>query len=294
MFILPLSLLNRRHQTPSVYYRTYAENGAIPSKNPVYSDDPYLARIPATRITPPHTAINLKKCLSGAEDIDINITTSLFTSASSPTPLEDNDNVSILTHPGPGYTPNEPMALVAVFPYGLSKFVAHQRRVNRPSQQNATPIEIRYSKCLWVPYDCSLLQLVALVYYQVFKERGGVVSKCPATSDDPYVGHISVNSISPPHNHTSIMRCISKIEELDNTWQTKLYASISSKSPISEGHISILTSGFPGSTLEDPMAFVVELPLPVKQLEVVADFGQSVFKLRSNYYAHLLSRLQPA
>jgi hypothetical protein len=32
----------------------------------------------------------------------------------------------------------------------------------------------------------------------------------------------------------------------------------------------------------------------VKQLEVVADFGQSVFKLRSNYYAHLLSRLQPA
>ena len=73
-----------------------------------------------------------------------------------------------------------------------------------------------------------------------------MVSKCPATCDYPYVGHISVNSISPPHNHTSIMRCISKIEELDNTWQTQLFASISNKSPISEGHISILTSGFPG------------------------------------------------
>ena len=121
--------------------------------------------------------------------------------------------------------------------------------------------------------DCSLLQLVALVYYRVFKERGAVVSKCPATSDDPYVGHISVNSIPPPHSHTSIMRCLSKIEELDNTWQTQLFASMSNKSPISEGHISILTSGSPGSTLEDPMAFV-ELPLPVKQLRVAQDAGE--------------------
>ena len=85
------------------------------------------------------------------------------------------------------------------------------------------------------------------------------------------------------------MRCISKIEELDNTWQTQLFASISNKSLISEGHISILTSGFPGSTLEDPMAFV-ELPLPAMQLQVVRCESKLVVKSRGNYYAHLLSR----
>ena len=151
MFILSLPLLTRRYQIPSVYYRTYAEDGAIPSKNPVYSDDPYLGRIPATRITPPHTAINLKKCLSGAEDIDINITTSLFNSASSQTPMEDGGRVSILAYPGPGCTPHEPMALVAVFPSSLSEAAA-----NLPSQEGTTPVEIRYSKRLWTPCDCSL------------------------------------------------------------------------------------------------------------------------------------------
>jgi hypothetical protein len=84
----------------------------------------------------------------GAEDIDKNITTSLFNSASSQTPLEDSDDVSILTYPGPGCTPHEPMALVAVFSSGPSEVVAPQPEVNLPSQEDTTTIEIQYSKHL--------------------------------------------------------------------------------------------------------------------------------------------------
>jgi hypothetical protein len=64
------------------------------------------------------------------------------------------------------------------------------------------------------------------------------------------------------------MRCISKIEKLNNNLQSQLFTSISSESPMSEGHVSILTSDRPGFTLEDPMAFV-ELPALVQQLQVV-------------------------
>jgi hypothetical protein len=97
----------------SVYYRVYAEDGAIPSGNPVYTDDPSLGRILAKLVTPPHTAISVKRCLSHVENIDDKISTKLFVATSSQTPMDDTGRIS-LTYPGPGCTLNEPMALVAV------------------------------------------------------------------------------------------------------------------------------------------------------------------------------------
>jgi hypothetical protein len=104
-----------------------------------------LGCIPARLVTPPHTAINLKKCISGAEDIDKNATTTLFLSASSQTPMEDSGHVSILAYPGPGCTPHEPMALVAAFS-SSSEAAAPQAHANLPSQEGTEPVEMRYSK----------------------------------------------------------------------------------------------------------------------------------------------------
>jgi hypothetical protein len=103
------------------------------------------------------------------------------------------------------------------------------------------------------------------VYYQVYKNSTAIESKHPAHPDDPYVGHINVGLVSPPHTAKSIIRCIAKIEELfpSTDLHVKLFINISSESPIGEGHVSILTSDRPGSTPEDPMAFVMEeLPYP--------------------------------
>ena len=97
-----------------VYYQVYAEDGTIPSVNPIYTDDPYLGRVAAELVTPPHTVNTLKHCLSGIEDINENMPTSLFISTSSQTPMDNGGCVSILTYPGPCCTPNEPMALVLV------------------------------------------------------------------------------------------------------------------------------------------------------------------------------------
>jgi hypothetical protein len=89
-------------------------DGAIPLPHPVSSDSPYLGRILAKTVAPPHTGNNIKQCLllnaeyTGANDAS----TSLFVSPLSTTPLNDTDHVLILEHPGPGGTQEQPMALV--------------------------------------------------------------------------------------------------------------------------------------------------------------------------------------
>jgi hypothetical protein len=99
------------------------------------------------------------------------------------------------------------------------------------------------------------------VYYRVYKIRGAIKSRRPVDSSQPWVGHISVDSIPPPHTAASIMRCISKAEEIDMSEDSQLWNSPSSDSPMGDGHVSILASRRPGATPEDPIAFV-EPPVP--------------------------------
>ncbi|KIM81880.1 hypothetical protein PILCRDRAFT_821241 [Piloderma croceum F 1598] len=91
-----------------IYYRVYTANRATRSVNPT-TDDPYLGRISAENIPPPHTVQSLKRCISSSEYIECGTRTQLFLTVSSQIPMKDNCRVSI---PGPGCTPNEPMALV--------------------------------------------------------------------------------------------------------------------------------------------------------------------------------------
>jgi hypothetical protein len=81
----------------------------------MYIDDLYLARMSAEFVTPPHTVANLNKSLSGFEDISENIATSLFISALRHTPMKNARRVSIPVYPGPYYTPNYTIPLVAKF-----------------------------------------------------------------------------------------------------------------------------------------------------------------------------------
>lgn len=147
-----MSLDTSHHNLPddklfSVYYRVYAEDGAIPSANHVYSDDPYLGRILAELVSPPHTAISLKHCLFSVENINNETTASLFIAASSQTPIDDASRLSILAYPGPGCTPSEPMAFVAKLSDSCRRPLDERKpeAVLLPSQAGPTPFETRYS-----------------------------------------------------------------------------------------------------------------------------------------------------
>ena len=96
-----------------VYYRIYAEDGAIPSKTPASPSDPFLGRIKALSVPPPHTAKAVKRCIAKLENIKDRTNTSLFLTPYSQSPMDDADKVTIFNRADLGSTPQEPLALVA-------------------------------------------------------------------------------------------------------------------------------------------------------------------------------------
>ena len=96
-----------------VYYRIYAEDGAIASKTPAAPSDPFLGRIKARSVPPPHTVKAVKHSIAKVEDIKDPTSATLFLTIYSQSPMGDADKVAILKRSGPGSTPQEPLALVA-------------------------------------------------------------------------------------------------------------------------------------------------------------------------------------
>ena len=99
-----------------VYYRIFAEDGAIPSKTPAAPSDPFLGRIKARSVLPPHrdrnTAKAIKLSIAKAENINDHTNTSLFLTPYSQSSMGDCDMVNRIAS-GPGSTPQEPLAFVA-------------------------------------------------------------------------------------------------------------------------------------------------------------------------------------
>ena len=96
----------------SVYYRIYAEDGAIPSKTPVTPDDPFLGCIDAISVPPPHTTKAVKHSIAKVENIKNRASTSLFVTSYNQSPMGDDEKVTVLNDTGLGSTPQEPLALV--------------------------------------------------------------------------------------------------------------------------------------------------------------------------------------
>ena len=148
-----------KHRILLVYYRVFAEDGAIPSANPTYSDDPYLGRISAKLVAPPHTAMALKRCLLRVESIGDTTPTYLFNAISSQIPMDDACRVSLLVYPGLGSTPNEPIALVCMFDKDRTLPVTDEVKpeaILLPSKDGPTPFQSKYRKHYTVVFDISL------------------------------------------------------------------------------------------------------------------------------------------
>jgi hypothetical protein len=98
-----------------VYYRVYTEDGAIVPKTSGPSSicrDSSIARIKSTLVAPPHTIASLKRCLCKQEGFSDYTHAKLFHSLSSQSPLDNNQDFSILSNTRPGHQPNDPLALV--------------------------------------------------------------------------------------------------------------------------------------------------------------------------------------
>ena len=85
-------------------------------------------------------------------------------------------------------------------------------------------------------------------------------SKVAFDPDDPCLGRIRAEFVAPPHTPVTIKRFISKVERMPALAHADLYANISCKTPLEEGHISILGTDCPGLSPKEPMAIVQEDP----------------------------------
>ena len=96
-----------------VYYRLYTKDGAIQSLNPIYSNDPFISRILPISITPPRTAVSLKKHLCKIEGVPgLGSNAFLFEALSSHAAIPDSTRLKFRGHLGWGVSSREPMALV--------------------------------------------------------------------------------------------------------------------------------------------------------------------------------------
>ena len=148
-----------------VYYRIYAEDGAIPSNTAVAPADPFLGRIKVGSLPPPRTAKIVKRYIAKLENIKDHGSTSLFLTSYSKSPIDDTEKFTTIlngTVTGPGSNPQEPLALVAKMSDSERSALESDGRVGLASvaEHDITPPGIRYgapiqqSSFLFVTLNC--------------------------------------------------------------------------------------------------------------------------------------------
>lgn len=96
-----------------VYYRVFAGDKPLACYM-MTAGDPFLGRIKARNVVPPHNASSIIRCLSRSEKIN-GSTSSLFLTSSSQSSMDEYGKMSILQYDGPGSTPQEPLILRSNF-----------------------------------------------------------------------------------------------------------------------------------------------------------------------------------
>ena len=98
------------------------------------------------------------------------------------------------------------------------------------------------------------------MYYRLYADDSEISSKVAIDAEEPFIGRIRADAVAPPHCHTSIKRCISRVEGNPALAFADLFADTSCDTPLKEGHISILRTDGPGLSPNEPMA-IVQIPL---------------------------------
>jgi hypothetical protein len=245
-----------------VYYRIYAEDGAILSNTPVAPGDPFLGRIKVRSVPPPRTVKAVKGSIAKVENIKNRESTSLFLTPYSQSPMDDAEKVTILNRTGPGSTPQEPLVLVAKMSDSERSDLESEGRGRLASAaepaRDTTALEIRYRTSIQhSPTPLFLTsRLLREVYYLLYDDGYEKPSKVAFDPEEPCLGRIRADSFAPPHSPTSIKQCISRVERNPALVNSNLFVDTSCDTPLKEGHISILRADGPGLSPNEPMAIV--------------------------------------
>jgi hypothetical protein len=110
-----------RHILLLVYYKLFNENGPLKVRNAIYSNNPYIGRVDANDVPPPHTVSSLVGHMCAEEERGFGIDlengdaylTELFETISSPKSynLRSQEILPLLSTDRPGSRPQDPLVL---------------------------------------------------------------------------------------------------------------------------------------------------------------------------------------
>ncbi|KAJ6566798.1 hypothetical protein B0H19DRAFT_895175, partial [Mycena capillaripes] len=211
----------------AVYYRVYSPDGAIPSNTAFDTHNPFVGRIAARSVPPPHNAKSLKRCLIERENFTDpdGSRTALYPNFDARSALDPTQTVTILGTEMPnGGAPETAYALV----------LHEDLKVDENSDQ----------------------QLSGRLYYQLFTQTDEDMSKASFNSNEPAVGRIERILVSPPHGPASIKRHIAKVEGKPIYAYSELYEDISAQQAMNDGYFSLIKSDGAGWAEDKPMVLV--------------------------------------
>ncbi|KAJ7631554.1 hypothetical protein DFH06DRAFT_1303635 [Mycena polygramma] len=234
------STLTRAPSSESyIYYRVYTSDGVIPAKSMFDPTNPFVGRIPAKSVPPPHNTMSLKRCIASAEFFPDRTTDSnepsrtlLFLNQAAQVPMEETGKVVILgAGDGPGKSPETAFAL---------KVVDH---LSTQEAANVESIDISHARVT-----------SGYLYYQLYHPTGQDSSKLCFDPEEPSLGRLERVRIAPPICPESIKRCIAEVEASPSYANAGLYLDISSEAALDDRvRWEAIQSGTAGSVKECPM-----------------------------------------
>ncbi|KAJ7894407.1 hypothetical protein B0H14DRAFT_2683008 [Mycena olivaceomarginata] len=191
-----------------VHYRVYAPDGVIPSKTGSDSNQPFIGRIKAMSVPPPHTAASLQRALAHAERIPdpLGVRARLYRRPSDQTPIDDAAEMSILGASAIASTPGD--ALVLVF---MDELTAEEKG-DVPQIEGAEAREV---------------EVGGYVYYHLYTRSGEDQSARAFDPDELAIGRIDRSTIAPPRDALAIKRRIAGAEGKPIYAFAELYADVS-------------------------------------------------------------------
>ena len=223
------------------------------------------------------------------ESINDRISTSLFLTPYSKSPVGDTDKVAILSRAGPGSTPQEPLALVAKMSDSERSALESEGRdrIASAEEPNTMTPEIRYRTSIPTLSYFSLRNILTVgnlkVYYLLYANDDEMASKVAIDPEIPSLGRIRADSVSPPLSPASIKRCISRVEKTPALAHANLFADISCDTPLKEGYISISRTDGPGLSPNEPMA-IVQMPIVQVETPPIPDGKYFIKNRAANIY----------
>ncbi|KIK03655.1 hypothetical protein K443DRAFT_676650 [Laccaria amethystina LaAM-08-1] len=221
-----------------IYYRLYANNDALESKNPIYSNDRFVGCILFKSITPPRNVASLKRNLCKVEGFDGIPTCTLYLSLSEKAPAEDSTRLPLR---GSGSSELDPMALV-LNDTELEKILEVSSNLDSHTLPE-WPHEQHY------------------VHYRTYDDAGEIVSKTSFDETDTSLGRINALSVPPPHNGTSLKARLSQAEKL-LAYDFTLYKDDNGEMIFNYDEvINFFSDNYPGIIGDEPVA-IVYVPMP--------------------------------